>query len=565
MSLLVWIPMVHGDCKDQGLLGVETSVVNTVTYVDGKLGKAAQIGNGNQVTNGISINTNLVEELGTQYSCSVWVKPLGNHVHYEGAIISSGDWNKKCWAFGVNQDNSKVDIFCGGYNRNVTCSVPVNEWTHLVSVNDGTHTHLYKNGELISTATTSSWPLSSDATITTVGRESYAGGYFSFNGCVQDLRIYDHALSPLEVKHLAQGLVLHYPLNRGGLGQDNLVNGLYAGGRTMVNNGIVTALLSQNSDCYFHFTCSEDLLTENDYTISMDVSGFSGSDKYLVWGIISQNSGQNITMRNGKCFAIFSPSSNITAGTKIIIDDINRATSGLTDLTIRNIKVEHGSIPTPWTPAPSDDLYSQMGLDNNIEYDVSGYGNNGTKNGTFSVTSNTSRYSTSTVFNGNNNAIKIPFNSMLGESTDYTVSVWIYKTSIGTKNYQTILGGPSGFELEARSSTNTSPLFRLHNWGGGTTPYNFNEWTLFTFVRTASDSKLYVNGELRITGTAGSIPSGNYWIGSWSTATSQNYEGLMSDFRVYATALSADDVMALYKNAGYVDSDGNVYAYEMTE
>jgi len=87
-----------------------------------------------------------------------------------------------------------------------------------VSVNDGTHTHLYKNGELISTATTSSWPLSSDATITTVGRESYAGGYFSFNGCVQDLRIYDHALSPLEVKHLAQGLVLHYPLNRGGLG-----------------------------------------------------------------------------------------------------------------------------------------------------------------------------------------------------------------------------------------------------------------------------------------------------------------------------------------------------------
>lgn len=270
-------------------------------------------------------------------------------------------------------------------------------------------------------------------------------------------------------------------------------------------------------------------------------------------------------MRNGKCFAIFSPSSNITAGTKIIIDDINRAASGLTDLTIRNIKVEHGSIPTPWIPAPSDALYSQMGLDNNIEYDVSGYGNNGTKNGTFSVTSNTSRYSTSTVFNGNNNAIKIPFNSMLGESTDYTVSVWIYKTSIGTKNYQTILGGPSGFELEARSSTNTSPLFRLHNWGGGTTPYNFNEWTLFTFVRTASDSKLYVNGELRITGTAGSIPSGNYWIGSWSTATSQNYEGLMSDFRVYATALSADDVMALYKNAGYVDSDGNVYAYEMTE
>ena len=206
-----------------------------------------------------------------------------------------------------------------------------------------------------------------------------------------------------------------------------------------------------------------------------------------------------------------------------------------------------------------------MGLDNNIEYDVSGYENNGARNGTFSWSGDTPRYGCSTIFNGADNAIQTPNLTTMITDRNYTISCWTYKTTIGTKNYQTIYGGPSGFELEARSSSNTNPLFRLHNWGGGTTPYVFGEWTHFCFVHNDSDSKLYVNGELKITGSSINIPSGNYYIGAWSVSTSQNYDGLMSDFRIYATALSANDVMALYKNAGYVDSDGNVYAYEMTE
>jgi hypothetical protein len=102
MGLIVWIPFVNGNCKNQGLLNVETSVLGAVTYEDGKLGKAVLIGNGTQVQNGISINSNLVNKLGDEYSCAVWVKPMGNHIHYEGAILSSGNWNAKRWAFGLN-------------------------------------------------------------------------------------------------------------------------------------------------------------------------------------------------------------------------------------------------------------------------------------------------------------------------------------------------------------------------------------------------------------------------------------------------------------------------------
>lgn len=46
-----------------------------------------------------------------------------------------------------------------------------------------------------------------------IGRETYASGYFSFNGDISDVRIYDHCLSPKEVKEISKALVLHYPLN----------------------------------------------------------------------------------------------------------------------------------------------------------------------------------------------------------------------------------------------------------------------------------------------------------------------------------------------------------------
>jgi len=71
---------------------------------------------------------------------------LGTHTHYNGTILSSGNWNTKKWAFGVNQDNSKVDVLCGSYNNYIDCPVPINTWTHLVSTFNNGVCKLYKNG-----------------------------------------------------------------------------------------------------------------------------------------------------------------------------------------------------------------------------------------------------------------------------------------------------------------------------------------------------------------------------------------------------------------------------------
>ena len=213
MALLIWIPFVKNNYENQGALNVETSAIGTITYENGKLGSAVRIGDGTQVTNGISINKNLVSELGDEYSCAVWIKPVGTHVHYEGAIISSGNWNNKKWAFGVGQNNTTIDPFGPSYNIKVSCSIPVGEWTHLVSTVKDNIATIYKNGEYVGTYNYQNLVLESDATNTTIGRESYANGYFSFNGSIQDLRVYNHCLTEDDAAELAKGKVLHYTLD----------------------------------------------------------------------------------------------------------------------------------------------------------------------------------------------------------------------------------------------------------------------------------------------------------------------------------------------------------------
>lgn len=146
------------------------------------------------------------------------------------------------------------------------------------------------------------------------------------------------------------------------------------------------------------------------------------------------------------------------------------------------------------------------------------------------------------IFDGADDAISIGNLSALVE-TNFSFACWFYHSDTwSTKSYETILGGPSGFELEAKNGSSNSPVIKAYSWGGGSFTYELNKWNHLVMTRTSSETKFYLNGELKLTGTAGSIPSGDYFVGAWKTSTSQNYKGSICDVRIYDHCLSPMEV-----------------------
>lgn len=582
MSLKVWLPL-NGNLENKGTSNYTINVFRGSEVYDnnGKIGKCFNA-NG---TNALKI-INIIPDFYNYnaYSLCVWCYCTAQNTSHTGSgIISGGNWNNQLINLAMSDWSSdhytRLRISGPNWNRTYTYNFNLNTWYHIVVCCDGIKTYAYVNGNLIGNTVDSFLPTSIEGNDICIGGATYYAG-MQFFGKINDVRIYDHCLSTAEIKEISQGLVAHYRLNnfQGEYGNPNLITNFdtsfssYDDGTTtlfynQMNNGtqeIISNFAGVNKCLHLHSNGGSNrqyrtfsATSGKTYTVSADY--YSTSTQSTAWR--GELTGGNYSWESNSAGAYDTPGSwkrmsytysNLTSNATIYF--FIHCTNG-TDCYIKNIKIEEGDSMTPWGPS---------GTSTTIIEDNSGYNNNGTTNGTFELSNNTSKYDNSLLFNGTDNAIKIPFNDMI-KGPDYTISVWTYKTVIGTKGYQTILGGPSGFELEARSSSSTDPLYRIHNWGGGTTPYEFNKWNLFTFVRTTNDSKLYVNGELKITGSAGSIPIGDYFIGAWKTSTQQNYEGLMSDFRIYATALSVDDIKSLYQMGAAVDNLQNLHIYETEE
>ena len=102
------------------------------------------------------------------------------------------------------------------------------------------------------------------------------------------------------------------------------------------------------------------------------------------------------------------------------------------------------------------------------------------------------------------------------------------------------------------------PEFNINN--------HIGEWNLITCTYDGSTMKAYINGEL--TGSRdGAIldlqtTTPYTVIGKAQTANSPD---LLSDFRVYATALSAEDIKELYNTSAYVLDNGTLLTYSVEE
>ena len=148
-----------------------------------------------------------------------WVKALDATPISNESIVSKGTgagYNN----FNLSlETNGKIRFWIGNATLTYsTDSISDNTWHHVVGVWTGTQSIVYLDG-------VSGTPKTNTSSITSSGAPVLVGSWntaWNFNGSISGIRIYNRALSPVDVEKLYQGesistsgLIAHYPLSEG--------------------------------------------------------------------------------------------------------------------------------------------------------------------------------------------------------------------------------------------------------------------------------------------------------------------------------------------------------------
>lgn len=571
MSLIHWWPL-NGDTQDK-IGGKNGTIVGTATLTEtGKIGKCLSAGDGTQITAGVSVaNCNLLDELTEEYSASMWIKVHGTHVHYEGAFISSGDWNNKRWTFGINQANNRIQPLTNASNQNYISlgkTLTNDQWYHVTTVYKGGKAYLYLDGVLINSITATA-PYQSSATNLCIGRETYASGYFSFNGDICDVRIYDHALSQAEVKELSRALVVHYTFDdvlaepttnlvtQGALSWSKLTvnissshsKGVYTITTTTANNDASSGQIRANFPLAilttgetYYFSCKYRVISGTGTFTLSDWCDSSLSDKK------TKDCGDFYEL-SAKCYTTRTYNStyrfldcNLSANSVIEIWDVQLQT---------NDKV------TPYVNGTRESmLYNESGLtqpnkSTNIKII------NDSASGLYSLSC------------GGSTVINTP---ILGDiSSGATISCWIKTPTYPSTN--AIVFADYNSKLAFGFYGTQAAIISC---GGQSAPYISNiksswidGWNHVVVIRDSSGTiSCYLNGiKMSTTGsnnwssTAGYSTIGCRYNGSYTTYCNC----YVDDYRIYHTVLSEEEIQDLYKVKGYISNYGDILTHTFVE
>ena len=212
-----------------------------------------------------------------------------------------------------------------------------------------------------------------------------------------------------------------------------------------------------------------------------------------------------------------------------------------------------------YTNAASSGSFAYPGCQENVQYNGQGYIYTGTFHGTESQPATSSRYASSLWFNRitSNNAIKYkPF--LLGNN--WTLSIWLYPRS-GVSGWQALAiintsGGDNDLKagMYYHNSENRIQFSANGNYTSNTQYSEKDKWVHFVETYNGSVLKGYINGIESSSSniSAAELSRPNLVIGGKSndaeaTNISYYWTSKLSDFRIYATCLSADEVLKLYK------------------
>lgn len=566
MALQVWCPLL-GTNNQQGLSNVTLNTPGSTMSVStsGKLGKTYD--NSSLTAGGFITNTTI--NLGSAQSMFCWFRftSLTSDSSLGCGLMSQHRYQKN-QGLGltikyVSSTTGYISVNTGtGSSRtfNTYCGstlLQANTWYHGGFTYDGTNIiKLYINGVCDGTHEVGQMSTPADYIILYCWSFSGSTGTtvlpkYVLKGAMNDARVYNHCLSQDEVSEIAKGLVVNYPLS---LPQNNLLKnsnflqgtggleGYTANYATLTKQTDCMKVVSSASNGGF-YTNNFDAITTGDMTT---FSAYVKADASMTIYIGTDGGGTS----NCQSYTIGTTWKQISISKEKTTNNANLRIYGYGTFYAKLLKYELGTRITPWIPNSADTAYPQLGLNNSLEYDVSGYNYHGTKNGTITYSSNTPRYCAGTYFNADGNYISreetsadvrsVSFwvNFPIAVSSTYRVAFAdsVSKLAFGMINATTACCTCAGNNMK----TFSVPQFTVNTWYHIVVQYNADK----------SDVTLYINGSAKT--SRGSNDSWNHttstlMVGRRSTGSTIN--AYMSDFRMYATVLTAEDIAELYNTS----------------
>lgn len=583
-QLLAWYPLIN-DTHDQGTLHLPVTTTGTAVWETGIIGgsitsasdsaytilrwtasQAAQVYNNTSITIAFWVYVNADTGTALSHPEIIGNNAMGATANRKFSLFLYNNCNSLHWSW---MNDTANQTYAGGTLANV---IPSYTWTHVCVTYDNPNGKIYINGVLKQSFTG----------VSNSSSFAYDTDMVKVNSQVRicDLRFYREALSDDEVKNIARGLVLHYPLSREGFGQDNLLKEsdlLYkpsntwagitctyngsgwfsisgtasntaAGIRGLYGDGFSTSIINSPGTYTFSFN-DENVILAGSFYWQVAYTNTSGTNTYAY----VQNTGnQTLTL-------------TVNAINSIRLY-VHANASGKTVNGRIRVKCESGTVSTPWTPNSTDILYTSMAVDT-LVHDVSGFQHNGTNYGTVAYSVDTPRHGVSRQFNGSNNWITT------GKRMDYITQEVTLAFWAKADNWSSLVGSPvsciegGGWGLQKNAATKMYMEIATGTSSNTWIAYNLDTsgfaagWHHFAITYDGFVFKCYVDATEKYSVTkytaktpiyyntntnANALFIGGECGGSLNTPT-DHFAGKVSDVRVYATALSTAEIQDIYE------------------